>query len=96
MAPQDLSDIADSLNSLSSQLDIVAALNNPVNGTNGPLAGQTQVIQSVPGSKQPTAKSKAVGQPAQSSKEEGGLSRKPSDVSEFRRPSLAADKVGQE
>ena len=74
---QDLSDIAD-LSSLSSQLECVAALHNPVNGL-GLLSGQAQVIQPAPGSKH----SKAAGQVQQSSKEE------------YRRPSLAADKVGR-
>jgi len=85
---EDLSDIADSLNSLSSQLESVAALNNPVNGVVGQQAGQQQVIQTGPGGK--TSR----GQPQQSSKEGGGsVSRKPSNVSEYRRPSLAADKL---
>jgi len=84
---EDLSDIADSLNSLSSQLESVAALSNPVSGAGGTQGGQPQVIQNATGGKSPR------GQPQASSKEGGSLSRKPSNVSEYRRPSLAADKL---
>jgi len=84
---EDLSDIADSLNSLSSQLESVAALNNPVNGTGGGQGGQPQAPPPAPGSKSPR------GQAQQSSKEGGSVSRKTSSVGEFRRPSLAADKL---
>ena len=92
VSTQDLSDIADSLNSLSSQLECVAALNNPVNGggVGGALPGQPQVLQAGPGGGGKAPR----GQQQQSSKEGGSVSRKPSNVSDYRRPSLAADKVG--
>ena len=83
-----MSDIADSLNSLSSQLESVAALNNPVNGPGGPPGGSPQAPPPAPGGKSPRSPAQ------QSSKEGGNVSRKPSNVSEYRRPSLATDKVG--
>jgi len=84
---EDLSDIADSLNSLSSQLESVAALNNPVNGPGGPPGGSPQAPPPAPGGKSPRSPAQ------QSSKEGGNVSRKPSNVSEYRRPSLATDKL---
>jgi len=84
---EDLSDIADSLNSLSSQLESVAALNNPVNGPGGPQGGSPQALPPAPGGKSPRSPAQ------QSSKEGGSVSRKPSNVSEYRRPSLATEKL---